>query len=187
MQRLGRKGHPTYRVVVQDSRLSPTSGKYVALLGSYDPHTKKSSLTKDRAQFYLDHGAQPSDRVVSLFKAEKITLPKWVNDPTKQDRQIRNPEKLRRNRPAEEPEASPQTEATGETVQEEAVDENPQDNESTKEESKEEKEVTETEKSDEPASESDQKSEEKPAEKQEPESSKSEEDKKSDKKEESSK
>lgn len=102
MQRLGRKGHPTYRVVVQDSRQAPTSGKYVALLGSYDPHTKTSSLQKERAQFYLDHGAQPSDRVVSLFKSEKVKLPKWVKDPTKQKRDIRNPEKLRKNRPAEE-------------------------------------------------------------------------------------
>jgi len=102
MQRLGRKGHPTYRVVVQDSRQSPSSGKYVALLGSYDPHTKQSTLVKEKAEFYLTHGAQPSDRVVTLFKTENVKLPKWVADPTKQKREIRNPEKLRKNRPAED-------------------------------------------------------------------------------------
>lgn len=101
MQRLGRRGHPTYRVVVQDSRSTPTSGKYVALLGSYDPHTKQTSLVRDKAEFYLTHGAQPSDRVVSLFKSEKIKLPGWVSESTKQKREIRNPDKLRKNRPAE--------------------------------------------------------------------------------------
>lgn len=102
MQRLGRKGHPTYRIVVQDSRYAPTSGKYVALLGSYDPHTKTNTLKKDKAQHFLDHGAQPSDRVVKIFKEEKIKLPKWVKDPTKHERAIRNPEKLRKNQPATE-------------------------------------------------------------------------------------
>lgn len=101
MKRLGRKGHPTYRVVVQDSRQSPSSGKYVALLGSYDPHTKQSSLVKDKAEFYLKNGAQPSDRVAALFKTEKITLPKWVEKPVKKKKQLRNPDKLRKNRPAD--------------------------------------------------------------------------------------
>lgn len=102
MQRLGRKGHPTYRVVVQDSKQAPNSGKYVAMLGSYDPHTKQSTLVKDKAEFYLKNGAQPSDRVIGLFKSEKVALPNWVKDPTKHERSIRNPEKLRKNRPAEE-------------------------------------------------------------------------------------
>lgn len=115
MQRLGRKGHPVYRVVVQDSRQAPTSGKYVAMLGSYDPHTKANSLDKEKAEFYLNNGAQPSDRVVKLFVAEKVKLPDWVQKPMKQKREIRNPEKLRRNRPAEETapakEAAPAEEA----------------------------------------------------------------------------
>ena len=102
MQRLGRKGHPTYRVVVQDSKQAPNSGKYVAMLWSYDPHTKQSTLVKDKAEFYLKNGAQPSDRVIGLFKSEKVALPNWVKDPTKHERSVRNPEKLRKNRPAEE-------------------------------------------------------------------------------------
>lgn len=106
MQRLGRKGHPTYRVVVQDSRQTPTSGKYVALLGSYDPHTKTTTLVKDKAEFYLKHGAQPSDRVVRLFTSEGIALPSWVKPASKQEREIRNPEKLRKNQPAEASDAA---------------------------------------------------------------------------------
>lgn len=118
MKRLGRKGYPTYRVVVQDSRQSPSSGRYVALLGSYDPHTKQSSLVKDKAEFYLKHGAQPSDRVAALFKTEKITLPKWVEKPAKKKKQLRNPDKLRKNRPED---STPASKPAAEEKPEEAV------------------------------------------------------------------
>lgn len=101
LQRTGRKGHAQFRVVVQDSRRTPTSGKIVAQVGTYNPHNKVAVLDKERAQTYLDNGAQPSDRVVLLFKKEGIKLPKWVTLPVKQDAKIRNPEKLRRNRPEE--------------------------------------------------------------------------------------
>jgi len=111
MQRLGRKGHATYRVVVQDSRQAPTSGKYVALLGSYDPHTKKSTLVKDKAELFLSNGAQPSDRVVKLLVTEGVKIPGWVKQSTRQTRDIRNPDKLRRNRPAEEKAPEPAVEA----------------------------------------------------------------------------
>lgn len=101
LQRTGRKGHAQFRVVVQDSRRTPTSGKVVAWLGSYDPHTKNISLNKEKAEQYLSHGAQPTPRVVSILKAEKVKLPKWVTLPGKVEAQIKHPEKLRRNRPIE--------------------------------------------------------------------------------------
>jgi len=110
MQRTGRKGHAMFRVVVQDSRRTPTSGKVVAQLGSYDPHAKNASVDKTKAQFYLDHGAQPSERVIRLLKAEGVKLPKWVELSDKKAGKLRNPEKLRRNRPAE-PEAPAEAEA----------------------------------------------------------------------------
>jgi len=122
MQRTGRKGHAMFRVVVQDSRRTPTSGKVVASLGSYDPHAKNVSLDKEKAQFYLDHGAQPSDRVAALLKAEGVKLPKWVSLADKKEGKIRNPEKLRRNRP-EEPEAPAEEAPAEETASEAPVEE----------------------------------------------------------------
>src|ERR1700761_4291609 len=101
LQRTGCKGHAQFRVVVQDSRRTPTSGKIVAQLGTYDPHTKTVTLNKERATHYLEHGAQPSDRVVLLLKTEGIKLPKWVVEPSKKTGQIRHADKLRRNRPPE--------------------------------------------------------------------------------------
>ena len=102
MQRTGRKGHAMFRVVVQDSRRTPSSGKVVANLGSYDPHSKTVILNKEKAEFYLEHGAQPSDRVVSLFKSEKVKLPKWIKEAEQKKRETRNPDKRRSTRPAEE-------------------------------------------------------------------------------------
>lgn len=103
LQRTGRKGHAQFRVVVQDSRRTPTSGRVVASLGHYNPHSKETVINKEKAQFYLDHGAQPSDRAAGLLKKEGVKLPEWVKLPEQQSREIRNPEKLRRNQPKEEP------------------------------------------------------------------------------------
>ncbi len=107
MQRTGRKGHAQFRIVVQDSRRTPTSGKLVAQLGHYDPHSKQTVINKEKTSFYLDHGAQPSERVVRLLKSEGIKLPSWVKAEPKKKGSIRNVEKLRRNRPAEEKPSEP--------------------------------------------------------------------------------
>ncbi len=111
LQRTGRKGHAQFRVVVQDSRRTPTSGKIVAQVGTYNPHTKELTLKKERAQHYLDHGAQPSERVAVLLKKDGIKLPSWVKEPSKKDGKLRNPEKLRRNQPKEEVAEAPAEEA----------------------------------------------------------------------------
>lgn len=104
MQRTGRKGHAQFRVIVQDAHRSPSSGKIVAQIGHYDPHSKQTILDKEKAAFYLKNGAQPSPRVVNILKSEKVKLPEWVMAADKKKGEIRNPDKLRRNRPAE-PEA----------------------------------------------------------------------------------
>jgi small subunit ribosomal protein S16 len=107
MQRTGRKGHAMFRMVVQESRLTPTSGKVVAGLGSYDPHAKVSTIDKEKASFYLTHGAQPSDRVARLLKNEGVKLPEWVKIANESKRAVRNPEKLRKNQSKEEASAEP--------------------------------------------------------------------------------
>jgi small subunit ribosomal protein S16 len=101
MQRTGRKGHAMFRVIVQDARLTPTSGKVVAFLGQYDPHAKTAVLDKEKAATFLKNGAQPSERAAMLLKKEGVKLPSWVVIDTKKAGKLRNPEKLRKNRPAE--------------------------------------------------------------------------------------
>jgi small subunit ribosomal protein S16 len=102
MQRTGRKGHAMFRIVVQESRYTPKSGKVVAQLGSYDPHTKTVSVVKDKAEFYLTHGAQPSDRAARLLESEGVALPSWYKKTAQKTRTTKSPEKLRKNQPKEE-------------------------------------------------------------------------------------
>jgi len=118
MQRTGRKGHAMFRVVVQESRLTPTSGKVVALLGSYDPHAKTAVLDKEKAETFLKNGAQPSDRAASLLKSEGIKLPSWVSVNGEKAGKLRNPEKLRKNQPKEEPAAEAEAPAEAEPAEE---------------------------------------------------------------------
>ncbi len=117
MQRTGRSGHAQFRLIVQDSRFSPTSGRVVEYLGSYNPHTKEATFDKEKISSYLSHGAQPSERVVILLQKEGVKLPKWAKAPPKKQKSTRNPDKRRSTRPegAEPPapaaEASPDTSA----------------------------------------------------------------------------
>jgi small subunit ribosomal protein S16 len=124
MQRTGRKGHAMFRVVVQDSRRTPTSGKIVALLGSYDPHQKAVKLDKEKAAFYLEHGAQPSDRSARLLKNEGVTIPAWVKLETDKVRAVRNADKRRSTQPPapiEETTEEPPVAAASEAISDEAV------------------------------------------------------------------
>lgn len=104
LQRLGRKGYPVYRLAVQEAQRHPSSGRVVAYVGSYNPHTKEANVQVEVAQKYLDNGAQPTPRVAKLLDAAGVKLPKWVVkvDATKQ-KSVKNAEKLRKNQPKEEP------------------------------------------------------------------------------------
>src|SRR5690349_4192122 len=103
LQRLGRKGLPVYRLAVQEAQRHPSSGRVVAYVGSYNPHTKEANIQIAEAQKYLDNGAQPTPRVVKLLKDAGVKLPKWVKEPaTDRQKAIRHAEKLRKNQPKEE-------------------------------------------------------------------------------------
>lgn len=103
LQRLGRKGYPVYRVAVQESQRHPSSGRVVAYVGSYNPHTKEANIQKDVAEKYLSNGAQPTPRVAKLLQAEGVKLPNWVKLPgTDKNKSVKNTEKLRKNQPKEE-------------------------------------------------------------------------------------
>ena len=101
MQHNGKTHHAMYRVIVQDSRKSPTSGNVVAYVGAYDPHAKEVSFDKAAVEQYLANGAQPTDRVAKLLKENGVKLPSWVKEPTRKSAKIRHPEKLRKNQPKE--------------------------------------------------------------------------------------
>lgn len=124
LQRTGRSGHAQYRMIVQDARKSPTSGKIVTSLGSYNPHTKSVVIDKEKASLFLKNGAQPSSRVVSLLAKEGVKIPDWAQKLAKKERAIKNTDKLRKNRPAGEP-AQVEAESVEAPVDEAATTEAP--------------------------------------------------------------
>jgi small subunit ribosomal protein S16 len=102
LQRVGRQGYATYRLAVQEANRHPSSGRVVAYVGSYNPHTKDATVQVELAQKYLDNGAQPTPRVVKLLADAGVKLPNWVVKATNKTKSIRNADKLRRNQPKEE-------------------------------------------------------------------------------------
>ena len=66
---MGRRNRPFYRVVVADSR-SPRDGKFIDIIGHYDPLTDPATISIDgeKALKWLKDGAQPTDTVRSLLR-----------------------------------------------------------------------------------------------------------------------
>jgi len=66
---VGKKKQPTYRIVAADAR-SPRDGKYLEIVGTYDPRREPSAITMDneKAIEWLKKGAQPSERVQKLLQ-----------------------------------------------------------------------------------------------------------------------
>ena len=69
LRRMGAKKNPYYRIVVADA-LSPRDGKCIEEIGTYDPQTSPSEIKVDteRAKYWLDNGAQPTDTVKAILK-----------------------------------------------------------------------------------------------------------------------
>jgi small subunit ribosomal protein S16 len=73
LTRVGSKKNPIYRVVVADSR-SPRDGRFLEIVGRYNPQTEPSTieLDEEKVRDWLGKGAQPSDAVARLLKAKNI-------------------------------------------------------------------------------------------------------------------
>jgi len=98
LSRTGRKKYPTYRIVAADSKRAAT-GKFVMILGHYNPHTKELVIKKEETISYLKNGAQPSNAVIKLLKQEKVDLPDWAQLKTRS-------RKAKKEAPAEAPAAA---------------------------------------------------------------------------------
>jgi small subunit ribosomal protein S16 len=69
LTRIGKTKQPQYRIVASDSR-SPRDGRFIEILGHYNPRTEPSTLTVDneKAVKWLRQGAQPTERVKKLLQ-----------------------------------------------------------------------------------------------------------------------
>jgi small subunit ribosomal protein S16 len=73
LTRVGSKKNPIYRVVAADSR-SPRDGKFIEIVGRYNPQTDPSTieLNEEKVKAWLDKGAQPTESVRRLLKVSNI-------------------------------------------------------------------------------------------------------------------
>jgi small subunit ribosomal protein S16 len=73
LARVGSKKNPIYRVVVADAR-SPRDGRFIEIVGRYNPQTQPSTidLDGDKIRDWVSKGAQPSDSVKRLMKSQGI-------------------------------------------------------------------------------------------------------------------
>jgi small subunit ribosomal protein S16 len=73
LTRVGSKKNPVYRIVAADSR-SPRDGKFLEIVGRYNPQTDPSTieLDEERVRDWLSKGAQPSQTVQRLLKAKNF-------------------------------------------------------------------------------------------------------------------
>ncbi len=79
LQRHGRKGYAFYHIVIADSR-APRDGKFVERIGSYNPNTNPATidLKFDRALYWIQTGAQPTDTVRTILSKEGVLLKKHL-------------------------------------------------------------------------------------------------------------
>ncbi len=79
LQRHGHKGYAFYHIVIADSR-APRDGKFVERIGSYNPNTNPATidLKFDRALYWIQTGAQPTDTVRNILSQEGVMLKKHL-------------------------------------------------------------------------------------------------------------
>ena len=79
LQRGGHKGYAFYRIVVADAR-APRDGRFTEKIGSYNPNTNPATvdLNFDRALYWLEVGAQPTDTVRNILSREGVLLMKHL-------------------------------------------------------------------------------------------------------------
>ncbi len=79
LQRRGRKNYAFYQIIVADSR-APRDGKYIERIGSYNPNTNPATITLDfdRALYWLQVGAQPTETVRNILSDEGVLMKKHL-------------------------------------------------------------------------------------------------------------
>ena len=79
LQRHGRKGYPFYHIVIADSR-APRDGKFIERIGSYNPNTNPATINLDfeRALYWLQTGAQPTDTTRNILSAQGVLMKKHL-------------------------------------------------------------------------------------------------------------
>lgn len=79
LQRIGRKNDPSFRAVLTDSKNSTKSGKFLEILGTYNPKAGEKNLKTDRIKYWMSKGAKPSDTMHNFLVHDKVVSGKKIN------------------------------------------------------------------------------------------------------------
>ncbi len=79
LQRVGRRNHAEFRVVVTEKTRAAKSSNYVELVGNYNPHTDVVNFKEDRIKYWMSVGAKVSDTVHNLLVSKKIIKGDKIN------------------------------------------------------------------------------------------------------------
>ena len=83
LQRIGRKNDPSFRVVLTDSKNSAKSGKFLEILGTYNPKAankkERTNFVNDRIKHWLSKGVKLSDTMHNFLVSDKVIEGKKVN------------------------------------------------------------------------------------------------------------
>lgn len=93
LSRVGKKNKAQFRVTVAEARRTPT-GRFIEILGHYDPHTKEKAFNRERIEHWISKGAKPSATMnnflvdAGIIKGEKVTSwkPKKKEEEKKEDK-----------------------------------------------------------------------------------------------------
>src|SRR3989338_4800633 len=79
LQRIGRKNDPSFRAVLTDSKNSTKSGRFLEVVGTYDPKAGKVKLEGERIKYWIGKVAKPSDTMHNFMVSEKLVEGKKIN------------------------------------------------------------------------------------------------------------
>ncbi len=79
LQRIGRKNDPSFRAVLTDSKNSTKSGKFLEIIGTYNPKSGDTSFKVDRIKYWISKGAKLSDTMHNFLVHEKAIEGKKIN------------------------------------------------------------------------------------------------------------
>src|SRR3989338_3934834 len=79
LQRIGRKNDPSFRTVLTDSKNSAKSGKFLEILGTYNPKAGEKSLNTERIKYWIAQGAKCSDTMHNFLVHDKVIVGRKIN------------------------------------------------------------------------------------------------------------
>lgn len=112
--RVGKKNQPSFKMVVTDKKNPPRGGRFIEEVGFFNPLTKEKIIRKERINYWLSVGAQPSASVHNLLVNEKLLEGKKIkkDKKKKQEEGIKKTEETKKTEEAQKKEETPAKDKT---------------------------------------------------------------------------